>query len=85
MEFGAPYAAIYVAGPLEPSGVQRNMISLLTFAVAKMQRQVSASFVPGNDPSSGSLQPYFGMTFGTVERQARLSPRTGRGIHEQQA
>ncbi|WP_292124586.1 hypothetical protein, partial [Mesorhizobium sp.] len=74
------FPAIYVAAPLEPSDVQRNMIGLLTFAVAKMQRHLSASFAPGNDPSSGSLQPHFSTTFGTVKRQARLSPRTGRGV-----
>jgi hypothetical protein len=56
--------------------------SLLTPSVAQMQRQGSASFVPGNDPSSGSLQPHFDTTFGTVERQTRLSPRRVEGARE---
>jgi hypothetical protein len=46
-------------------------------AVAEKQRHGSASFVPGNDPSSGSLQPHFDTTFGTDERQIRFTPRTG--------
>ncbi|WP_292609497.1 hypothetical protein, partial [Mesorhizobium sp.] len=57
----------------------------LTPSVALMQRQNSASFVPGNDPSSGSLQPHFDTTFGPVERQTRFSPRRVEGACEKQA